>query len=348
MTASDGPGDQPGTPARRRARGGRRGGRLRRRAVRSGHRGCACTRGSSPRGVPEGTRQLSRVTRDDSRDRIEGAGPWVPGTPSPERFSSGGAQGTATTTTENAMSLSTTPAPARTDVAAPPPDAPVRRRPPPGWSAPAAWPSPAARLPGPPASLAFDLTPGGRHGRALVYEVIVAAVPARPGRAGRRAAAHRATGTGRLARGFLHAEHVLLGLAIASTLTWMFARRVPRTGWFLALDVFWPLSMLGMAAIGIRIAIAGRWKGAARFWPLVAESWAPVIVPGGARCAAVAPRSSRAGAPAVGYAVPRRRSSPPAGADRRPRLTWPPRRRPASRTGRRGAVVAETGASETS
>jgi len=88
-----------------------------------------------------------------------------------------------------------------------------------------------------------------------------------------------ATGTGKLARGFLHAEHVLLGLAIASTFTWMFLREYQETAWFLALDAFWPLSMLGMAAIGVRIAIAGRWKGAARFWPMVAESWAPVTVP---------------------------------------------------------------------
>jgi hypothetical protein len=88
-----------------------------------------------------------------------------------------------------------------------------------------------------------------------------------------------ATGTGRLARFFLHAEHVLLGLAITSTLTWMLFREYENEAWFLALDAFWPLSMLGMAAIGVRIAIAGRWKGLARFWPLGAESWAPVVVP---------------------------------------------------------------------
>ena len=88
-----------------------------------------------------------------------------------------------------------------------------------------------------------------------------------------------AIGTGRLARILLHVEHVLLGLAIASTLTWLFAREYQDTAWFLALDVFWPLSMLGMAAIGVRIAIAGRWTGVARFWPMVAESWAPVTVP---------------------------------------------------------------------
>ena len=48
---------------------------------------------------------------------------------------------------------------------------------------------------------------------------------------------------------------------------------------FLVLDAFWPLSMLGMAAIGIRIAIAGRWRGAARVWPAVAETWVLVMLP---------------------------------------------------------------------
>ncbi|MER6510971.1 hypothetical protein ABT158_29410 [Nonomuraea sp. NPDC001636] len=32
-------------------------------------------------------------------------------------------------------------------------------------------------------------------------------------------------------------------------------------------------------AIGIKIAFAGRWRGALRWWPLVAESWAVVTVP---------------------------------------------------------------------
>ena len=45
------------------------------------------------------------------------------------------------------------------------------------------------------------------------------------------------------------------------------------------LDAFWPLSMLGMFFIGIRIAIAGRWHGYSRFAPLVAESWGPIVVP---------------------------------------------------------------------
>jgi hypothetical protein len=175
------------------------------------------------------------------------------------------------------MSLSTTPAPARTDVAAP------RTAPGSGVSTrfarrvgiavaggSAAW---AAGM------LAFTNLPQAGTWQHFVYEVtallfqfgLIALVTLQ--------LRTRATGTGKLARGFLHAEHVLLGLAIASTVTWMFFREYDHTAWFLALDVFWPLSMLGMAAIGVRIAIAGRWKGAARIWPLVAESWAPVAVP---------------------------------------------------------------------
>jgi hypothetical protein len=88
-----------------------------------------------------------------------------------------------------------------------------------------------------------------------------------------------ATGTGRLARGFLHAEHVLLALAIASSLQWLLVPDLSENPFFMALDLFWPLSMLGMAAIGIRVAIAGRWRGAGRVWPAIAETWALVMFP---------------------------------------------------------------------
>jgi hypothetical protein len=47
----------------------------------------------------------------------------------------------------------------------------------------------------------------------------------------------------------------------------------------MALDVFWPLSMLGMFVIGIKVAVAGRWRGTLRAWPLLAETWAVVTVP---------------------------------------------------------------------
>ncbi|SNS83117.1 hypothetical protein SAMN06893096_108214 [Geodermatophilus pulveris] len=88
-----------------------------------------------------------------------------------------------------------------------------------------------------------------------------------------------AIGTGRLARGLLHVEHGLLTVAMVSSLMWAFTPGLYDTGFFFVIDLFWPLSMLGMAALGVRIAIAGRWRGAARFWPLVAESWGPVVVP---------------------------------------------------------------------
>jgi hypothetical protein len=175
------------------------------------------------------------------------------------------------------MSLSTAPATARTDVTAP------RTTPAPTASTRFARRAGIAVATGSVAwaagMAAFTNTPTAGTWQHYVYEVtalvfqlgLVALVTLQL-RTG-------ATGTGKLARGFLHAEHVLLGLAIASTFTWMFLREYQETAWFLALDAFWPLSMLGMAAIGVRIAIAGRWKGAARFWPMVAESWAPVTVP---------------------------------------------------------------------
>ena len=68
-------------------------------------------------------------------------------------------------------------------------------------------------------------------------------------------------------------------MATVSSLMWALTPGLYDTAIFLVIDIFWPLSMLGMAAIGVRIAIAGRWRGAARFWPMVAESWAPVTVP---------------------------------------------------------------------
>jgi len=89
----------------------------------------------------------------------------------------------------------------------------------------------------------------------------------------------RALGTGRLARFFLRAEAVLVTFATGSTIAdAVQVSDLDRAGWAM-LDAFWPFSMLGMFAIAVRIAIAGRWHGAARFWPLVAESWALVVIP---------------------------------------------------------------------
>ncbi|MBL0746326.1 hypothetical protein [Nocardioides baculatus] len=89
----------------------------------------------------------------------------------------------------------------------------------------------------------------------------------------------RALGEGRLARGVLRVEAAAVALAIGSTFVDAIqVSDLSQPGWA-ALDAFWPLSMMGMFFIGIRIAVAGRWKGASRWWPMVAESWAVVTIP---------------------------------------------------------------------
>jgi hypothetical protein len=88
-----------------------------------------------------------------------------------------------------------------------------------------------------------------------------------------------ALGEGRLARFFLRLEGVVLVLAMGSTFVdGIGVSDLDKVGWVL-LDLCWPLSMLGMFLIGIRIAVAGRWHGKSRYWPLVAESWGPIVVP---------------------------------------------------------------------
>lgn len=89
----------------------------------------------------------------------------------------------------------------------------------------------------------------------------------------------QALGTGRLARFLIRLEACFITLAIGSTFVdGIGVSDLDQTGWLL-LDMFWPISMLGMFLIGVRIAIAGRWSGVSRFWPLVAESWAVVVIP---------------------------------------------------------------------
>lgn len=89
----------------------------------------------------------------------------------------------------------------------------------------------------------------------------------------------RALGDGRLARLCIRFQGVLMLFAIGSSIAdGIGVSDLDQAGWAM-LDAFWPLSMLGMFFIGIRIAIAGRWHGYSRFWPLVAESWGPIVVP---------------------------------------------------------------------
>ena len=89
----------------------------------------------------------------------------------------------------------------------------------------------------------------------------------------------RALGEGRLARAAIRTELVLLTGAFGSTLgAATGVDDLDQLGWIL-LDACWPLSMLGMFLVGIRVAVAGRWKGLSRWWPMVAESWAVVTIP---------------------------------------------------------------------
>ena len=89
----------------------------------------------------------------------------------------------------------------------------------------------------------------------------------------------QALGEGRFARGVLRFEAFAVSMAMASTFVdAVGVSDLSQPAW-LALDLFWPLSMLGMFLIGIRIAVAGRWKGVTRYWPVVAESWAVVTIP---------------------------------------------------------------------
>ncbi len=82
----------------------------------------------------------------------------------------------------------------------------------------------------------------------------------------------RAMGAGKVARGFYHLQFGLTGGAIVSSILDMFWLAHGSIVWAV-FDVCWPLSMLGMFGIGIRIAIAGRWTGALRWQTLFAQSW---------------------------------------------------------------------------
>lgn len=85
-----------------------------------------------------------------------------------------------------------------------------------------------------------------------------------------------ATGPKRFWKVAFIVERVLLGIAITWSVLHAFAPALP----FLPiLDLFWPLSMVGMFVIGVAILVKGRWKGALRIWPMIAESWAVVCVP---------------------------------------------------------------------
>lgn len=85
-----------------------------------------------------------------------------------------------------------------------------------------------------------------------------------------------ATGPKRFWKVAFVVERVLLALAAAWSLLHAFR---PSLAILPILDLFWPLSMVGMFVIGMAILVKGRWTGALRIWPAIAESWAVVCVP---------------------------------------------------------------------
>ncbi|RRQ26551.1 hypothetical protein DK926_17235 [Rhodococcus sp. Eu-32] len=87
-----------------------------------------------------------------------------------------------------------------------------------------------------------------------------------------------AMGDGRVARGFYVGQFVFMaGALVSSTLDafWL----LHDTAVWMAFDLCWPLSMVGMVGIGIRVAIAGRWTGVVRWWTLWAQSWFVATIP---------------------------------------------------------------------
>jgi hypothetical protein len=89
----------------------------------------------------------------------------------------------------------------------------------------------------------------------------------------------RATGTRAISAKLLKVERVLLSVAMLWSVLHAFLPSQRDAIWMHSIDMFWPLSMLGMFLIGIKVAIAGRWRGRARVWSALAETWAVMSVP---------------------------------------------------------------------
>lgn len=89
----------------------------------------------------------------------------------------------------------------------------------------------------------------------------------------------RATGVKPISLRLLKVERVLLSVAMLWSVLHAFLPSQRDAAWLHAIDAFWPLSMLGMFFIGVKVAVAGRWRGPARLWSFLAETWAPATVP---------------------------------------------------------------------
>lgn len=214
-------------------------------------------------------------TRDDDGTGSVTGGPRGPGPPPGRFLVSRDAPSAATDTGAAALTVTTVPASARTDATTPSAADPtsdrfVRRA---GmllavgatsWSA---------------AILAFGTNAGtvvgerANDGTGLVFQLGAFALVTAMARTG-------ALGPTRGARVVLRVERVLLSLAMVWTvLHFVDYQWADETGWVIALDVFWPLSMLGMLVLGIKVFRARRWQGPLRSAPLIAETWAAFAIP---------------------------------------------------------------------
>lgn len=174
------------------------------------------------------------------------------------------------------MSFSTTPPPARTDVLA----TPVSR--------PAGGPSAAVRAAGVAvavgaAAWAIAVAVNGFNPETEAA-IVANGLCGLLFQGGLLALVHvhlatRATGTKRVNRWMLQVERVLLVLAMTWTLCHTLLPDQRESTWLAVLDFSWPLSMLGMFLIGVKIAYVGRWRGLARVWSVVAETWVLVTMP---------------------------------------------------------------------
>ena len=113
----------------------------------------------------------------------------------------------------------------------------------------------------------------------------------------------RATGTSRAAVGLLKVEYGLLSLAAIWSVLHGLVPAFRDDLWLAILDVFWPLSMRGMAVIGVKILFTRRWRGLARIWPAIAETWALVTIPSMGIFGQTAGRWIGVGHLVVGYLV---------------------------------------------
>ncbi|MFT4087019.1 MAG: hypothetical protein QM658_07645 [Gordonia sp. (in: high G+C Gram-positive bacteria)] len=82
----------------------------------------------------------------------------------------------------------------------------------------------------------------------------------------------RPGGAGKVARIGYRIEAAVVCGAIVSTIFDSFWLIQGTVVWHV-FDLCWPLSMLGMLIIGIRVAIAGRWKSPLRWQVLFAQAW---------------------------------------------------------------------------